>query len=81
MKGRKASRAIYHWYLDMLSPTSLASVRSTFASFFSLPSFRAHHACYADNEGNWGMRIESALAVRRVNVGFLCVTDLNLDAY
>jgi hypothetical protein len=27
---------------------------------------------YADNEGRWGMRIESALAVRRVNVGVSC---------
>lgn len=33
-------------------------------------NFCAYRAFYTDNEGKWGMRIESALAVRRVNVGF-----------
>jgi hypothetical protein len=43
-----------------------------FLPHFLLPPFRTHHACCLDNEGRWGMRIESALAVRRVNVGASC---------
>jgi hypothetical protein len=70
MRVHRGSRAACLWLLVTSSPTSLGSV----SLFFSLYHTREHAAdkrITSDNEGKWGMRIESALVVRRVKVRVL----------
>ena len=65
MKDLIVFRVISHSYLGMLSLMNLVFV----SSFFSFHSIIINFII-KDLDGKWGMRIESALSVRKVKVSF-----------
>ena len=67
MKALIVFQVISHSYPGMLSPMNLVfvSVSVLFLSIYFLVIF-----IIKDLDGKWGMRIESALSVRKVKVSF-----------
>ena len=69
MKVLIVFRVISHSYLGMLSLMNLGFV-SSFFSFSFHPIKIIVNFIIKDLDGKWGMRIESALSVRKVKVSF-----------
>ena len=67
MKALIVFRVTSHLYLGMLSPMNPVFV--SFSSVFIYCSFLKLFVL-KDLDGKWGMRIESALSVRKVKVSF-----------
>ena len=61
-------RVTPHSYLGMLSVTNLVFV--SFCSVLNLNFLYIMFVILKDLDGKWGMRIESALSVRKVKVSF-----------
>jgi hypothetical protein len=62
------SAVTYHFSLDMWSPTSLDIVCRSSTPPTRVPPDDVLPFFFADKEGSFGVRIESALAVKRVSV-------------